>query len=60
MPLLLSTATDPRAGSLKLKVRFSPSASATLNAISAIAMSSSLVSEDGVLMVGASWSSKTR
>ena len=44
MPLPLST-TEPLAGSLKLKVRVSPSISEPLNAITAVAVSSSVESD---------------
>ena len=47
--------TEPFAGSLKLKVGVSPSASDPLKAIAAVAVSSSVVSDVDVTMVGASF-----
>ena len=50
VPLPLST-TEPLAGSLKLKVRVSPSISVPLKAIAAVAISSSVVSNVVVVLV---------
>ena len=54
MPLPLLT-TEPFAGSLKLKVRESPSGSDPLKAIAAVAVSSSVVRDVDVETVGASF-----
>mgnify|MGYP001233937698 CR=1 FL=1 len=55
VPLALST-TEPLAGSLKLKVRSSPtSTSVALNAIAAVAVSSSVVRDVVVDKIGASF-----
>ena len=54
MPSPLST-TEPLAGSLKLKLRRSPSISEPLNAIAAVAVSSFIVRDVVVETVGASF-----